>query len=328
MSSITTTETVSKPEHLLGLPRKRRFELVRWVVLIVVAYVAVVGAHFLIFNPAWNWSLVGSYLFSQRIVLAVGNTMWLTVLALACGLSLGLVACAARLSRYAVLRTAAMVYVWVVRATPPLVILLIIYFLGALQPTFGVGVPFGPSLVEWSSNDLISQFSAAIACLSIYLGGKSAEIFRAGFMAVGAGQREAVKALGLGPWTSLTRVLGPQAVRVLTPSLANEVVTMFKNTSIVSLVGYAELLTTVQRIYAVNFETIPMLTVACVWYLALTSVLMVGQMKLEQKFGRGFVRRAYVGTDEAEKTRELGPDIPVANSIPLSETVGKKGDLQ
>lgn len=328
MPSLNTAEQSTGRDQILDLPRKRRFELMRWVILVVVLYVAVVAANFLIFNPAWNWQLVGSYLFSQRIVGAVWNTIWLTVLSLFFGLSLGLLACAARLSRFAVLRSAAIVYVWLIRATPPLVILLLIYFLGALKPTFGVGLPFGPNAIEWPSNELISQFTASIACLALYLGGKSAEIFRSGYLAVGAGQHEAVRALGLSRWTAVTRVTGPQAVRVLIPSMANEVVTMFKNTSIVSLVGYAELLTTVQRIYAVNFKTIPMLTVACIWYLALTSVLMLGQIRLEKKFGRGFDRRSGVGTEEAGTPRDLAPDIPLEVSIPLSETVGKKGDLR
>lgn len=275
-----------------ALPRKRRFELARWATLVLSIYLLAILVNLLVFNDSWNWRLVGAYLFSPRVLLGIGNTIWLTLLALFFGLLLGLVVCMARLSRYPLLRGAMFCYVWVTRATPPLVVLLLIYFLGVLKPTLGVGLPFMNTFVEWPTNDLITPFTAAVVGLSFYLGGKSAEIFRSGYLAIGAGQHEAVKALGLPPRTALMRVIGPQALRALTPPLANEVVTAFKNTSLVSVVGYAELLTTVQRLYAVNFETIPMLTVACIWYLVLTSALMAGQIWVERRFGRGYDRRA------------------------------------
>lgn len=323
MSSPTREKTLTA-DRLLGLPQKRRFEITRWILLIVGIYVVAVVLNLMIFNEAWDWPLVWSYLFSQRIMLGVLNTVWLTVLALVFGLLTGLIVCLARLSRFSVLRGAAFVYVWIVRATPPLVILLLIYFLGVLKPTLGLGLPFLPYVVEWPTNDLITPFTAAVVGLSFYLGGKTAEIFRSGFIAVGAGQREAVQALGLGPWTALTRVIGPQAVRVIIPPMANEVVTMFKNTSLVSVVGFAELLTTTQRLYATNFETIPMLTVACVWYLALTSILMVGQLRLERKFGRGFDRRVF----RHDENQEFGPDVPVTVAVPLSESINQKGGVR
>ncbi|WP_193314501.1 amino acid ABC transporter permease [Georgenia ruanii] len=325
MRSTTTRHETPPVDQLLGLPHKGRFDLVQWVILIAVIYMVAVVGNLLIFNESWNWPLVASYLFSQRIVLGVFNTIWLTVLSLTFGLLVGLVACGARLSRFAVLRTIAFGYVWLVRATPPLVILLLIYFLGVLKPTLGIGLPFLPYLVAWPTNDLITPFTAAVVGLAFYLGGKTAEIFRSGFLAVGTGQREAVRALGLSPWTALTRVTGPQAVRVLIPPMANEVVTMFKNTSLVSVVGFAELLTTTQRLYATNFETIPMLTVACIWYLALTSVLMAGQLLLERKFARGFDRRP---NTKLSKEKGLGPDVPFPVPVPVSETVSEKGGVR
>lgn len=315
-----TMQQESARQAVVGLPRKRRFELMRWVVLIVAIYAAVVLTNFLVFNGSWNWELVGTYLFSQRIVLGVWNTIWLTVVALSIGLSMGLIVCAARVSRFPILRMWAFAYIWAMRATPPLVVMLLIYFLGALKPTVGVGLPFAPSFIEWPTNEVISPFTASVIGLSIYLGGKSAEIFRGGYVSVGTGQYEAIKALGISPWTALVRVTGPQAVRVLTPPLANEVVTMFKNTSLVSVIGFAELLTTVQRIYAVNFETIPMLTVACIWYLGLTSLLMAGQIWLERRSGRGFERRATEKTDKPSQ----GFDVPIPHEVPLAKTLGAK----
>jgi polar amino acid transport system permease protein len=174
---------------------------------------------------------------------------------------------------------------------PPLVMLLVVFFFGALVPTLSIGVPFGPSFGNVPANDVITRFSAAIIGLAIYLGAYSAEIFRGGVMALHSGQFEACRSLGLPPFRAYQKILGPQLVRVITPSLANEVITIFKSTSLVSVIGYSELLTTVQTIYARNFETIPLLTVAVIWYLVLTSGAMLGQSRLEKRFGRGFTRR-------------------------------------
>lgn len=169
--------------------------------------------------------------------------------------------------------------------------ILFIFFAGALVPNFSIGIPFGPTFASVPANDVISQFSAAVVGLSLYLGAYSAEIFRGGVQSLAAGQLEACKALGLTPVTAYVKVLGPQLIRNITPALANEVITIFKSTSLVSVIGFAELLTTVQEIYAVTFQTVPLLTVAVIWYLVLTSLAMFGQSLLEQRFARGFTRR-------------------------------------
>jgi polar amino acid transport system permease protein len=82
----------------------------------------------------------------------------------------------------------------------------------------------------------------------------------------------------------------PQAMRVIIPPTGNEAISMLKNTSLVSVVAYGELLYSVQLIYAANFRQIPLLMVAVIWYLVMTSVLYVGQYFIERRFGRGFSR--------------------------------------
>ncbi|QOI65840.1 ABC transporter permease subunit (plasmid) [Arthrobacter sp. TES] len=96
--------------------------------------------------------------------------------------------------------------------------------------------------------------------------------------------------MGLPPFRAYQKILGPQLIRVIIPSLANDVITIFKSTSLVSVIGYTELLTTVQTIYARNFETIPLLMVAVIWYLVLTSIAMFGQSRLKA-LRAGFARR-------------------------------------
>jgi polar amino acid transport system permease protein len=82
----------------------------------------------------------------------------------------------------------------------------------------------------------------------------------------------------------------PQAIRVIVPPTGNEVISMLKNTSLASVVAYTELLYSVQLIYSANYKTIPLLIVAAIWYLVMTSVLYVGQYFIERRYGRGFSR--------------------------------------
>ena len=246
---------------------------------------------FFVFNENWNWNLVFSYLFSKTIMNGLTNTILLTLLTTLLGLALGVVTAWCRMSKLVVLQTIAVLYIWVMRAMPPLVMLLFVFFFGALVPTLGLGIPFGPSVFEVPTNEVISRFSAAVIGLAIYMGAYTAEIIRGGILSLQAGQFEACKSLGLPPAKAYWKVLGPQLVRVITPSMANEIITTFKSTALVSVIGYSELLTTVQTIYARNFETIPLLTVAVIWYLVLTSLAMFGQSRLEKHFGKGFSRR-------------------------------------
>jgi polar amino acid transport system permease protein len=296
---------------LAALPIRSRVSLKQWISYVVAAYAALVLIQLFFFNENWEWEIIASYLFSQIVMQGLLHTIELTVLTTVFGLILGVIVAWCRMSNLLVLRTFAVLYIWIMRAMPPLVMLLIIYFVGALVPNFSIGIPFGPTFASIPANSVVSQFSAAVIGLSIYLGAYSAEIFRGGAQSLTAGQSEACKALGLSPATAYVKVLGPQVVRNITPALANEVITIFKNTSLVSVIGYTELLTTVQNVYAVTFETIPMLTVAVVWYLVLTSLAMVGQSLLERRFGRGFNRRkgSVPGTRTAAAVPPAGKDV-------------------
>lgn len=284
-------EMDAPPREAAMLPIRSRAGIGKWISYVGAVYVALVLTQFLVFNENWHWDVVGSYLFSQVIIEGLLRTVQLTFATTLLGLALGVVTAWCRMSSLAVLRTFALLYIWLMRAMPALVMLLIVFFFGALAPTISFGIPFGPSFIGVESNDVITRFSAAVIGLAIYMGAYTGEIIRGGILALPAGQFEACRSLGLAPRKAYLHILGPQLVRVITPSLANEVITTFKATSLVSVIGYTELLTTVQSIYARNFETIPLLTVAVLWYLVLTSIAMFGQSRLERRFGRGFNRR-------------------------------------
>jgi polar amino acid transport system permease protein len=113
---------------------------------------------------------------------------------------------------------------------------------------------------------------------------------RAGIISVDQGQTQAAHSLGMSRLQTMRLIVLPQAIRVIVPPTGNEVISMLKNTSLASVVAFTELLYSVQLIYSVSFQQIPLLMVAVIWYLVLTSVLYVGQYFIERRYGRGFSR--------------------------------------
>src|SRR6476469_2198638 len=118
-----------------------------------------------------------------------------------------------------------------------------------------------------------------------------AEIVRAGILSVDEGQTEAAHALGMTRLQTMRRIVLPQAMRVIIPPTGNETISMLKTSSLVSVIAYSELLYSVQLIYSVNYRQIPLLLTASIWYLAVTSVLSIGQYYVERHFGRGHSSR-------------------------------------
>jgi polar amino acid transport system permease protein len=147
-----------------------------------------------------------------------------------------------------------------------------------------LGVPFGgPTFLEGSANALITPFAAAILALGLNEAAYMAEIVRGGILSVDAGQTEAAQSLGMTRMQTIRRIVLPQAMKVIVPPTGNEVVAMLKNTSLVAVIAYQELLYTVQLIYAISFEQIPLLLVATIWYLIVTSLLSAGQFVIERR---------------------------------------------
>lgn len=286
----------------------------RWVAVVIIGVLAAMAAHLLITNPRLEWGVVWQYLFSQPILTGVVRTIELTAIAMAIGVALGVMVAIARLSPNPVLSKTALLYVWFFRGTPLLVQLLFWFFLGALLPKISIGVPFGPEFASISANTLITPFFAAIVGLGINEGSYMSEIVRAGILSVPHGQNEAAMAIGMTRMQAMRRVVLPQAMRVIIPPTGNETIGMLKNTSLVIVIGYAELLTSASLIYAQTFQTIPLLIVAALWYLAITAVLSVGQHYLEKHFGRGYRPGASVRTrgrgSVAAATGELSESEP------------------
>jgi polar amino acid transport system permease protein len=259
----------------------------RWVAAAVLAVLVAMFVHFVATAPRLRLDLVVGYLFEKSILRGLLLTLELTIIAMLVGVVLGTVLAVMRLSHNPLLRAVSGGYVWLFRGTPILVQLLFWFFLGTVLPQISIGIPFGPSFASVPTNTLITQFTAAILGLGLNEAAYMAEIVRAGIGSVDRGQTEAAHALGMSPWTTYRRIVLPQAARLIVPPTANETISMLKLTSLVLVIGLPELMTTAQLIYGRNFQQIPLLIVASIWYLVLTTVLTLVQTRIERRMSRG-----------------------------------------
>ena len=244
-----------------------------------------------IIDKGFEWHVVGHYLFDPRILRGAWTTIYLTFLAMVIGIALGVIAAVMRLSPNPIVSSASWLYIWFFRGTPLLVQVLFWYNIASLFNVISLGVPFGgPALIHESANSLITPFVAALLALGLNEGAYMAEIVRAGIISVDEGQVQASQSLGMSRLQTMRLIVLPQALRVIIPPTGNETISMLKNTSLLYVAAFTELLYSVTQIYNVNFQTIPLLIVASIWYLAMTSVLYVGQYFIERRYGRGFSR--------------------------------------
>lgn len=258
-----------------------------WAASVLVVLVAVAVAWSVATNPAFQWPVVMQYLFDRQILAGLYSTLELTVAAMSLGLVLGTALAVMRLSDNKLLSVLSWLYIWFFRSVPVLVQLIFWYNFGALYAHVTLALPWGPVLYSASTNDVITPLTAALAGLGLAQAAYTAEVIRAGILSVSPGQTRAAKALGMGPATIFIRIVFPQAMRVVIPPVGNELISMVKGTSLVSVIAMADLLYTAQLIYARTYETIPLLIVASLWYLAVVSVLSVAQHALERHYGRG-----------------------------------------
>lgn len=291
---------------LSQLPRHRRVSIGRTVSAGVV--LALLGLLcYSVANADFNWGVVGSYFTQQQIVAGVERTVLLTLLAMALGLVLGTIGGVCRLSANRVVSGTAWLYVWFFRGTPVLVQLLLWFNLALIFPNISL-----PGVFHTSTNTLVTPLIAAMLGLGVNEGAYLSEIIRGGILAVDPGQREAAMALGAGSAHMYRRIILPQALRIILPTLGNETIGMLKFTSLASIVSYSELLESSEQIYQVTTRVMELLIVASVWYLILTSILTVGQYYLERYYGRSSQRgrpRALVEQWILHAvTKALGPD--------------------
>jgi len=248
--------------------------------------IALYSATMIASNPNFGWDIVGQYLFDSRILRGLSLTLWLTAVTMVIGVVLGTLFAIMAMSGNIVIATIANAYIWFFRGTPVLVQLIFWYNLGALFPQLSLGIPFTSLWITVPTNTLISPVTAAVLGLGLNEGAYMSEIIRSGLLSVDPGQRQAARSLGMTSGKALWRIVLPQSMPVIIPPTGNQTIGMLKTSSLVSVISLADLLYSAQTIYSRNFQTIPLLIVACLWYLAATTLLSAIQLRIERHFGR------------------------------------------
>jgi len=288
LRELTQSES-GRPDDIKAVPVRRPG---RWIAALVVLVIAASVVRFAVTDSAIEWHVVGQYLFNSLILKGALATLYLAVLSMLLGVILGVILAIMRLSPNPVLKASSWLYIYFFRGTPLLVQIVFWYNIAALFPNhlISIGIPFGPGLIHPDANKLITAFVAAFVALGTNEGAYMAEIVRAGIISVPEGQSEAAASLGMSRLQTMRRIVLPQAMRVILPPTGNEFISMLKNTSLAEVIAFGELYYQAVAIYSQNYDTIQLLIVICIWYLAMTSVAYVGQYFLERKFGQGFSR--------------------------------------
>ena len=263
----------------------------RWLATAVVLVVSAQMINGLVTNPFYQWDRFG-YWFLRPVVLdgllvTLEVTAWTAVLGLAGGILLAL----GRLSGSPIVSAVSWAYIWLFRSVPLIVVLLFLYNFSALYPELSLGVPFGPAFVTVEQSSLATAFVLAVVGLTLNEAAYAAEVVRAGILSVDQGQHEAAAALGLPRVYRLRRIVFPQAFRAIIPNYVNQLIGLIKGTSLVFYVSLLDLFGTVQSMGSTHSgDIVPLLMVATVWYVILTSVVSVAQFYVERHFSRGALR--------------------------------------
>lgn len=278
--------TTAPPLNELRVVRNKHVG--RWAGALVCAALGGLLLNSAVTNPRFGWDQVALYFRDGAIIQGIVVTLELTIICMALGMVLGVVLAVMRISSNPVISWMARVYQGFFRGTPVLVQLLFWFNLAALYPSISFGIPG----VDLNANEIITPMMAAVLGLALNEAAYMSEIVRAGILSVDPGQSEAAGALGLTRLQAMRRIILPQAMRVIIPPTGNEAIGMLKATSLVSVIAVPELLYSSQIIYAKNFQVIPLLLVASIWYIIITTVCNVGQGYLERRYSRGTTRTA------------------------------------
>jgi His/Glu/Gln/Arg/opine family amino acid ABC transporter permease subunit len=222
-------------------------------------------------QPRSAWKLIADNLWPLAKA-AITVTIPLTIISFILGLIIALGVALARLSKNRVLSNIARFYISLIRGTPLLVQLFIVFF---ALPEFGIR---------------IDPFPAAIIAFSLNVGGYAAEIIRSSIQSIPKGQWEAAETIGFNYVGALRRIILPQATRVAVPPLSNTLISLVKDTSLASTILVTELFRTAQNVAAPTFEFFALYGTAAVYYWVICLVLSFGQSRLERRLERYVAR--------------------------------------
>lgn len=284
--------TDERPGTIHAIPVRRPGRMVA--VVVVVAFSLLIAWE-LVTNPAFNWPFTFEAMNQATVIQGfIFGTLAATLGSMVLGVGLGITLAVMRMSDNPVLRVVAGGYIWFFRAIPRYVLLAILGGAGAFFPggLFGLDV-----------NSISSTIWMAILGLGLSEAAYMAEIARSGIVSVDKGQREAAQALGMNPGQSMTRIILPQAMRVIVPPTGNETIAMFKDTSLLTALPLAnEMYFQLHQIGTATYKLIPVLMGATLYYLITATLLGFGQSWLERHFGRGY---APIQSQQRRKTKAV-----------------------
>ena len=258
--------------QVLNLVRSRPASVALYLIIVyLIARLSLTGAEAMGYN--WQWYRIPDYLYRLtddgfqwgEIAIGLVTTIELSVTSFVFATALGLCLALLRLSGLLVGTAVAVAYLEFIRNMPLLVLLYLIYYV--LGPIFG-----------------LNRYSASVLCLAIYHSALISEIFRAGINAVGIGQWEAAKSIGMSTGQCYRFVILPQSVKFMLPPLTGEAVHLIKSSAIVSVIAVAELTTVGRNLISDTYMSFEIwFTVAAV-YMVVTLILSVGVTRLERRY--------------------------------------------
>jgi len=217
--------------------------------------------------------------YSPLLMTAMGQTLLLALLGLFFGCILGIVFGLASVVDNKVSRAISVVYVNLIRGVPMIVLAFFVFY----------GVPYGIKNLLGGSTTLTS-LQAGTICLALNCGAYMSEIIRAGIQSIDPGQMEAARSLGLTYWNSMFRVVLPQAIKNMIPSIVNQFIITLKDTSILSVIGFPELVNKAQNVIAITFKSFETWAIVAVMYLVVILALQQVANALERRLNRGLKR--------------------------------------
>lgn len=216
--------------------------------------------------------------YGLMLITAMGQTLLLALLGLFFGCILGIIFGLSSVVNNKVANVIAKIYVNIIRGVPMIVLAFFVY----------LGIPYGLKSIGFPV--IFTALQAGTICLAVNCGAYMSEIIRAGIQSIDQGQMEAARSLGLSYWRSMFRVVLPQAIKNMIPSIVNQFIITLKDTSILSVIGFPELVNKAQNIIAITFKSFQTWTIVAVMYLVVIFALQYVANTLERRLNRGKLR--------------------------------------
>lgn len=214
--------------------------------------------------------------YGPLLLTAMGQTLLLALLGLFFGCILGIIFGLSSVVDSKICNVISKVYVNIIRGVPMIVLAFFVFY----------GVPYGLKNI-FGIRQTLTSLQAGTICLALNCGAYMSEIIRAGIQAIDPGQMEAARSLGLTYWRSMFRVVLPQAIKNMIPSIVNQFIITLKDTSILSVIGFPELVNKAQNVIAITFKSFETWAIVAVMYLVVILALQQVANALERRLNRG-----------------------------------------